>query len=1657
MIKEETRNVSLFLSTNSLTLSSNSQYDMDNPLEDAIDHDEIIVSAIFFLKCYSSLGKKDINLYLANGNELEFVDRGTPCNGGVLFNVSKDLFTKKHLGRSFVIENINTGNSPEIIIYKTGHTLDIKYHPFESVYKTKNSVSDTVNSSLSFFNDCITGDFVIKKTIYGGLLPYNVQLSYSEQRNTGEYMFFPKGWKLNLLDELIYSMDNNNDIATLTLIDGDNLEHVFAKASGSNVHFYSKDGTGLIVYDQPTINPELTHHLSLRSDLLTSNKMFLTNGKLLRINKDNGEYIMVSYGTNLITLTDFRGNVITCSNDEINNQISIKLNNSFEYVLKKDTNGFLTQIQFNNKTENITNLSGQFSSYSTCDGYSLSVNRDVNQISSILISRFGNTIKSYSFVQDYLKTFITDRHGITTYSIVDENLVPISTGELFDDDFSPIVIRSEKMLVSDVSSSVLNQKGKVFYKIENQEAITDFIVSSNNDNQGTVNITLSSNLDKSANPYYLTQNKKYILLARLARTYTMSMNETRQVKLELLNGATVVVELTFNQLDSKQIVAIPFVSPITENTNSQLQIRLTYIGLKTLGSVAISDISIIEQEGKRITYYASNINVNNIQGLTGPFSFDELSWYEFTNAQDLNTDGSVNAIYSYSDLVRNYFNVELNKHFIWSDDSHKLTYNPSNSNNSESGGYILRKRRVISTNNTIFGKKTLIKEYLENGVRKEIYEFSYITRNGNNFDLITIKNVGDESQRTVETFNNKFVLLEKITSNSEDSDFDITKYKYLVRSNVQTKLLASVEQTTDNSTDSFFNEYSYDSSNRIIEESVTSKSSQESISYSYLSYYDLVDTITDQLSNEETYSYSSFLDYKTNVTKDDVEINKVFISDTILQTSSNDNEFQISSFVSNSNEITTFEIKETSQNQYTIVHRHERELSANGDSIYKHGIESLDKVEYSYDKYDRIFSIGDYGELTINYQTIYTYIKRAYFIYLNKENDNIRDCFNITDIIQYINEHSPEASSIAKLYKIVSLSDSTFIDYSYNNDGLLSEQLIRDINENDVLTASYIYDVLNRLTETQYEYFNVSRNILLEYSNIFSDQISSIRHDISSSSYVEQDIEYDSLHRLKYVSSSKMVNALNGHAYRYSYSSITSSATDTGNNITSYLITQVDYWDILNYSPNDLPLESFEIQYDLKNNITSINLKVLKPIGWVNVPQHAFTYDSNNRLTSELNKGLGLLITYSYDDNGNITQVVKAPTSGNGTTTTNTYVYDTYYKDKLISFNGTTITYDSSFNPIGYGNKTFSWNNDHQLKSILIGNDLISFTYNYDGVRTKKVSSISGIHYYILDGHRIIGEKIVNGNNVETLSYLYGVDGVFGIVRNGAYFYLKKNIFGDVTHIYNSSGIVAKYSYDAYGNHVVTDASGNSISNNPTHIGNLNPFRYRGYYYDTDTGLYYCVSRYYVPEWCRWLSIDNDKYFDSNKIFGTNLFAYCKNSPIMYVDPEGVLAISTTLICLIIGAIVGAAVGGYLTYNYEKEQGKEGDELITLTILGIIGGAIIGAIIGYIAAPYVIASTGFLGYSLTADNIYTINSMTILGNNPDYLKAAKTLGAGAFEFPLNFAPESIIWSNNVQYISDAYKLGSQFEIVATRVLDNSRWLWKEIQYLMENNIPWEML
>ena len=112
---------------------------------------------------------------------------------------------------------------------------------------------------------------------------------------------------------------------------------------------------------------------------------------------------------------------------------------------------------------------------------------------------------------------------------------------------------------------------------------------------------------------------------------------------------------------------------------------------------------------------------------------------------------------------------------------------------------------------------------------------------------------------------------------------------------------------------------------------------------------------------------------------------------------------------------------------------------------------------------------------------------------------------------------------------------------------------------------------------------------------------------------------------------------------------------------------------------------------------------------------------------------------------------------------------------------------------------------------------------------------------------------------------------------------------------------MVKYVYDAWGNHAVLNSDGSDCESG---IGILNPFRYRGYFYDIETGLYYLQTRYYDPEVGRFISPDSIDYADPETINGLNLYAYCGNNPIMYVDPSGHFAITTFLISLAIGTLI---------------------------------------------------------------------------------------------------------------------------------------------------------
>ena len=145
-----------------------------------------------------------------------------------------------------------------------------------------------------------------------------------------------------------------------------------------------------------------------------------------------------------------------------------------------------------------------------------------------------------------------------------------------------------------------------------------------------------------------------------------------------------------------------------------------------------------------------------------------------------------------------------------------------------------------------------------------------------------------------------------------------------------------------------------------------------------------------------------------------------------------------------------------------------------------------------------------------------------------------------------------------------------------------------------------------------------------------------------------------------------------------------------------------------------------------------------------------------------------------------------------------------------------------------------------------------------------------------------------------------------------------------------------RYEYDAYGNHKVQDANGNE-NTDETFIGNINPIRYRSYYYDVETGLYYLQTRYYDPEFGRFISPDDTDYIDLNSLGGLNLYAYCNNNPIMYADPSGHSVIAI-LIILALTTVAGGVLAGKIAYD----EGKRGWELAKSAIWGAALGLAVG-------------------------------------------------------------------------------------------------------------------
>ncbi len=283
-------------------------------------------------------------------------------------------------------------------------------------------------------------------------------------------------------------------------------------------------------------------------------------------------------------------------------------------------------------------------------------------------------------------------------------------------------------------------------------------------------------------------------------------------------------------------------------------------------------------------------------------------------------------------------------------------------------------------------------------------------------------------------------------------------------------------------------------------------------------------------------------------------------------------------------------------------------------------------------------------------------------------------------------------------------------------------------------------------------------------------------------------------------------------------------------------------------------------------------------------------YDGNGRIVSIADSGntSSVRATYGYDEQGQLTSAAVGgtryaytyDTAGNLITktdggTSHSYTYGNgAWRDLLTAYDGKSITY-SGGNPTKYYNgSTFTWTQGRKLATAKVGNTNISYTYDMAGVRSSKTVGSTTYKYTTLSG---LVTRQTGGN--ATIDFVYDESNQpLAMKYNGKVYYYVLNAQGDVVRIVDGSrNVVASYSYDPWGK--LLSSSGT--------LANVNPLRYRGYYYDSETGFYYLQSRYYDPAIGRFINADSYASTDMVGLLSTNMFSYCENNPVMRVDPTG--------------------------------------------------------------------------------------------------------------------------------------------------------------------------
>ena len=977
----------------------------------------------------------------------------------------------------------------------------------------------------------------------------------------------------------------------------------------------------------------------------------------------------------------------------------------------------------------------------------------------------------------------------------------------------------------------------------------------------------------------LPDGSKYPMIRKDSTTYVDELNGYTLTK---TNNNYIFDDGTYKYYFAIKVLnSVAYLSAIEDNNGNKLNLNRT----TNSNEISISDASgrkfslsdyqaINAPDGSDVKYYSqkeiTDPNGNKLKYTTKQDKYIEikdqagviLGKYEYTNNT---TDFTL--VKSNDNKIEYYSNGRLKQITYKNGSWIKYTYNDASMNYTTltSSG---------ETTKTVYNDAFLPVEYTDESGTKTEYTYD------NHYRVKTEKS-GDET--TTYTYDSKGNVISYVTSNKKNNTYytynssgkvvreksgnDYTYYTYDSKGNVtvlatlKKDFKGEIPKIYDSSLTCFDTlSYTYDNKGRVAKEE---NSDGSSVSYEY----DVSGNVTKEtnvtVENDKTkttvttYTYDDMGNLLTTQSEGDSATYVYDKAGRTLRVTQNgettrtlyDNEGRVIQEIAPEDYDSSKDGLPTS-NTYADANAGHRyvynQATGNLDSETNHlGVKTIYTYYSTGEKKTETFDIYKY-DYNINGNLTKVYVDGVNTLSYNYDED-----YNLTSEVyangQSIRYRYDDNNNLVSQYH--NNDTSAYVTFSYNTDNELTQKVNADTG------LKYVYGENNSVEVYRLSDDTLVQSYTEDVTEADEDNGIEAKTDVTESHF---GTTYSSVIKDKSVS---YINGNNTFEYSYTENDNAVASDVIKYNGTSVLNAGYTYDNNGNVTEKNYGNSRSVINaYDIKGRITSTSY---------NGKTFNYTYDINSQLTAV--SGNNYSASYAYDSRGNITNK-----NVNGTSTTFTYS-NSDWKDELTAVNGTPLTYDENGNVLTYGDKSFIWNTGRNLASIVDGNNKYSYTYDENGIRTSKTVNGITTSYNTKDG--VI---LYQTDGTDTLYFQYDTSGVpLGFIWNGTQYFYITNQMGDVISITDVQGNeLAQYSYDEWGN---------TLSTSDNDIANINPLRYRGYYYDNETSYYYLQSRYYDPCICRFINADDTEIAKTwkNDKFSNNLYLYCNNDPINYSDYTG--------------------------------------------------------------------------------------------------------------------------------------------------------------------------